>query len=76
MTGWVVARATIHQDHNPRRPLHVIEDKVYHADELTPTRAFIICEDGERRPGRLSDQLRLLSPLELLARQINTDDLA
>ena len=75
MTGWVVARLTIYSA-TRRKTLHIIKDKIYATDQVTPTRAFIICEDGERRAGRLADQIRLLSPLELLARQINNDDLA
>ena len=77
MTGWAIALSDVYTTEDLCPVLHLIKDKIYQVIRLNDDgHPIVVCEDGVERYISSSAQGRLISPLELLARQLNNDDLA
>ena len=75
--AWVIALETIYATDPPPRELHIIKDKIYQVTSFTGEGdLLVICEDGIERYISLAEASpdgRLISPLEMLARQVEAE---
>ena len=72
MSDWAIAKRTVIPRSYGSRP-NVIGGKIYRVAKIKENgQISVFCEDGDVRCDAESD-LRLLSPLELLARQVEDE---
>ena len=72
MTEWAIANRTVVPEEDASQGPNVIGGKIYRVDRIQGGQIYVYCEDGTVRRDGAGD-LRLLSPLELLARQVDAE---